>query len=281
MVLSAAPPARRRCPGSSFLARDAVWCCARRAPPDHLLFILSSSFVWSVRCGVWGFQAAGAGSASQQAEWVRLVHGADSLASARRGASTRGAYNRAVADFVDFCRDRGVEPLPAQPEAVRAYVFHCTADRGLDAQTVEGRMSALGDWHGRQSSALVRVGRPALGNPCRTAPVTELLAVVRRTCRTGHRGRLPLTRSEFNGMCAFGFDLSKASGHHRRLCLVISTLGCLRRKAAVSLRVSYTISGSIISFSSSSGVYIAYDREDPDGVHWPACQRGKECGLQH
>ena len=56
MVLSAAPPARRRCPGSSFLARDAVWCCARRAPPDHLLFILSSSFVWSVRCGVWGFQ---------------------------------------------------------------------------------------------------------------------------------------------------------------------------------------------------------------------------------
>ena len=62
-------------------------------------------------------------------------------------------------------------------------------------------------------------------------------------------------------MCAFGFDLSKASGHHRRLCLVISTLGCLRRKAAVSLRVSYTILGSIISFSSSSGVYIAYDRE--------------------
>ena len=95
---------------------------------------------------------------------------------------------------------------------------------------------------------------------CPTAPVTELLAVVRRTCRTGHRGRLPLTRSEFKGMCAK--NLSKASGHHRRLCLVISTLGCLRRKAAVSLRVSYTISGSIcIYFSASSGVYIAYDRE--------------------
>ena len=137
-----------------------------------------------------------------------------------------------MADFVDFCRARGVEPLP---EAVRAYVCHCTADRGLDAQTVEGRMSALGDWHGRQSSALVRVGPPASGNHCRTAPVTELLAVVRRTGRTGHWGWLHLTRSEFRGMCAFGFDLSKASGHHRRL---ISTLGCARRKAAVSLRVS-------------------------------------------
>ena len=111
-----------------------------------------------------GLPAADAGSASWQAEWVRLVHGADSLASARHRASTRGAYYRAVAHFVDFCRARG-EPLPAQPEAVRAVVFHCTADRGLDAQNVEGRMSALGDWHGRQSSALVRVGRPALGNP--------------------------------------------------------------------------------------------------------------------
>ena len=104
---------------------------------------------------------------------------------------------------------------------------------------MEGRLSGLGDWHGRQSSALVRMRRPALGNPCPTALVTELLAVVRRKCRTGHRGRLPLTRSEFKGMCASGFDLSKASGHHRRLCLVIFTLGCLRRKAAVSLRMSY------------------------------------------
>ena len=230
--------------------------CAARPPPVHPeLFVCVECALRGV-----GLPAAGAGSASQQAEWVRLVHGADSLASARHRASTRGAYHRAVADFVDFCRARGVEPLPAQPEAVRAHVFHCTADRGLDAQTVEGRMSALGDWHGRQSSALVRVGRPALGNPCRTAPVTELLAVVRRTCRTGHRGRLPLTRSEFKGMCAFGFDLSKASGHHT-VVSALSSVGCLRRKAAVSLRVSYTVSGSIISFSSSSGVYIAYDRE--------------------
>ena len=63
-------------------------------------------------------------------------------------------------------------------------------------------------------------------------------------------------------MCAFGVDLAKASGHHPRLCLVMSTLGYLRRKAAdVSLRVSYTISGSIICFPSSSGEYIAYDLE--------------------
>ena len=153
---------------------------------------------------------------------------------------------------MDFCRARGVEPLPAQPEAVRAYAFHCTADRGLDAQTVEGRMSTvLSEFRYRrlphtklhqisrcnrtvnisnrheslyQPSILLVlvqmcrrgrrfapkpvkqcddarlgtgivasrvpwcVGRPALGNPCRTAPVTELLAVVRRTCRTGPPG---------------------------------------------------------------------------------------------
>ena len=108
--------------------------CAARPPPVHPeLFVCVGCSLRGV-----GLPAAGAGSASRQAEWVRLVHGADSLASARHRASTRGAYNRAVADFVDFCRARGVEPLPAQPEAVRAYVFHCTADRGLDAQTVMG-----------------------------------------------------------------------------------------------------------------------------------------------
>ena len=165
-------------------------------------------------------------------------------------------------------RARGMEPLPARPEAVRAYIFHCTADRGLDAQTVEGRMSALGDWHGRQSSALVRVGRPALGNPGRTAPVTELLAVVQdrppgaassHTVRV--QGDVRLWPGPVRSIWSSPSSLP-----------VISTLGCLRRKAAVSLRVSYTISGSIISFSSSSGVYIAYDRATQ--MEWPACQRG-------
>ena len=133
--------------------------------------------------------------------------------------------------------------------------------RTLQAPHLQNSTSTNTDQYNTMLYPYSTCTRPARQNPCRTAPVKELLAVVRRTCRTGHRGRLPLTRSEFKGMCAFGFDLSKASGHHRRLCLVISTLGCLRRKAAVSLRVSHTISGSIISFSSSSGVYIAYDRE--------------------
>ena len=117
------------------------WSCARPPPVHPELFICVECAVRGV-----GLPAAGAGSASQQAAlWVRLVPGADSLASARHRASTLAELiNRAVADFVDFCRARGVEPLPAQPEAVRAYVFHCTADRGLDAQTVEGRMPALG-----------------------------------------------------------------------------------------------------------------------------------------
>ena len=98
--------------------------CAARPPPVHPeLFVC-------VECALRGVElpAAGAGSASQRGQsgsgW--------SLGPTpwRRRAFPRGAYNGAVADFVDFCRGRGVEPLPAQSEAVRAHVFHCTADRG-------------------------------------------------------------------------------------------------------------------------------------------------------
>lgn len=217
-----------------------------------------------VECGLRGVLPSGtgfAGAPALRAEWVRLLHGADELERRRLRPSTQLVYSRGVADFVAFCQQRGVTALPAPLEALRAYMYHCTTDRNLDAQTMEGRMSALGDWHRRQSRALVRAGRPALGNLSSTPPVTELMAVVRRVCKTGHRGRLPLTRPEFVRMLQHGFDLSRASGHHHRLCLVISTLGCLRRRAAVHLRVKYSISGSVVTFTEDSDIYIAYSED--------------------
>lgn len=218
-----------------------------------------------MECSLHGVQpldgVAFAGDPALRAEWVRLLHGADELEQRRLRPSTQLVYSRGVADFATFCREWGVPALPATPEALRAYIYYCTTYRNLDAHTVEGRMSALGDWHSRQSRALVRAGRAVLGNPCSAPPVADLLAVVRRVGKTGHRGRLPLTRPEFVRMLLHGFDLSRASGHHHRLCLVISTLGCLRRRAAVHLRVKYSISGSLVSFSSDSDVYIAYNEE--------------------
>lgn len=105
-------------------------------------------------CGVW------AAWRPSQRHWVcwsssiagrmgAVLHGADELERRRLRPSTQLVYSRGVADFVAFCQQRGVTALPAPLEALRAYMYYCTTDRNLDAQTVEGRMSALGDWHRR------------------------------------------------------------------------------------------------------------------------------------
>ena len=58
-----------------------------------------------------------------------------------------------------------------------------------------------------------------------------------------------------------GFHLHRASGHHRRLCLLISTLGCLRRAAVTQLRVSYSVEASVVSFSADSDVQVLWHPE--------------------
>jgi hypothetical protein len=204
--------------------------------------------------------SGGAGLGTHRADWVRLIRGAEDWEARRLRVSSQRTYAGGLADFTDFCHARGVAPLPAAPELLRGYIYHCTHDRGLDAGTVSGRLSAVSDWHRRQSSALTRVGRAPLPNAVREAPVADVMAVVRRLAKTGRRGRLGLSKTEFAAILRAGFDLSCASGHHRRLALVISTLGCLRRRAAVHLRVCYEVdaSGQLV-FLPTSEVYIARD----------------------
>jgi hypothetical protein len=178
----------------------------------------------------WGCPRVGLGT--HRADWVRLIRGVEDCEARRLRVSSQRTYGGGLADFTDFCHARGVAPLLAAPPLLRGYIYHCTHDRGLDAGTVSGRLSAVSDWRQRQSSVLTRVGR-------RT--VADIMAVVRRLAKTGHRGRLGLSKAEFAAILRAGFDLSCAYGHHRRLALGINTLGCLRRRAAVHLRVCYEV----------------------------------------
>ena len=56
--------------------------------------------------------------------------------------ATRRAYQTDVDAFVGWCRDRGVDPLPAKPEVVAAFLAH-EAERGLRASTVARRASGI------------------------------------------------------------------------------------------------------------------------------------------
>ena len=55
--------------------------------------------------------------------------------------ATRRAYQTDVDAFIGWCRERGVEALPAEPEAVAAFLAH-EAGRGLRASTIARRASA-------------------------------------------------------------------------------------------------------------------------------------------
>ncbi|MGH8515257.1 MAG: site-specific integrase, partial [Gammaproteobacteria bacterium] len=57
-------------------------------------------------------------------------------------AATRRAYQTDVGVFIEWCRARQVQPLPAEPEVVAAFLAH-EAERGLRASTVARRASGI------------------------------------------------------------------------------------------------------------------------------------------
>lgn len=56
--------------------------------------------------------------------------------------ATRRAYQTDVDAFIGWCRGRGVQALPAEPEVVAAFLAH-EAERGLRASTVARRASGI------------------------------------------------------------------------------------------------------------------------------------------
>lgn len=56
--------------------------------------------------------------------------------------ATRRAYQTDVDVFLQWCRERNVQALPAEPEVVAAFLAH-EAERGLRASTVARRASGI------------------------------------------------------------------------------------------------------------------------------------------
>jgi hypothetical protein len=148
-----------------------------------------------------------------------------------------------------------MQALPATPTLLRGYISHCVRDLHLEPATVVGRLRGVANWHARQASSFPHLR--AL-NPCRDPTILTLMAHITKDHQHLHHSRLPITIPEFAGIYAAGFDLAHAAGHHRRLALMISNLGCLRRKAATHLTVLYTIREGRLHFDSRSPVSIQY-----------------------
>ena len=176
--------------------------------------------------------------------------------------STVAKYLGAVNQFQAFCRSLDIIPLPATVHSLRAFATHQAIVLGIDPSTIAGKITAISDWHRRQITLTQHAGLPAPENPCKAPAVTDLVAVLRKKFRATPRGRLPITKAEFYLMMHEGFILTTASGHHRRLCLLLSTLGCLRRTALTHLRIFYAISEQgTIQYLPESQVSVHWDSE--------------------
>ena len=151
--------------------------------------------------------------------------------AATRAPATLRAYRSDWADFTVWCRHLGVEPLPAAPEVLAAYLSEL-AQPGDDrppaaVATIERRLSAVAQAH--------RVA--GLGSP-RTDPlVAETLRGVRRLLGVAPKGRKAGTLTADVKAAVAAIDLEHLAGVRDRALLLVGFAAGMRRSELVGLDV--------------------------------------------
>jgi site-specific recombinase XerD len=132
------------------------------------------------------------------------------FAKAKKAAASRRAYNSDWAVFTARVAARGIQPLPASPQAVAAFIA-AEAQAGRRAATITRRLTAIRYAHrlararathnAEAVRATMRGIRRSIGTaPAKKAPATaDLIAAMLATCRTDIRGLRD------RALIAFGF----------------------------------------------------------------------------
>src|SRR6478609_6412326 len=82
-------------------------------------------------------------------ELAAELNAADDFAAASLSRATRVAYAEDVRAFAQWCQQRALQPMPAQPEAVCAHISSM-ATRGMKPSSIARRVAAL-RWAHRQA----------------------------------------------------------------------------------------------------------------------------------
>ncbi|WP_245841001.1 tyrosine-type recombinase/integrase [Puniceibacterium sediminis] len=173
--------------------------------------------------------AASAGSDSLD----HLVDTANIYTGQRTAQNTKKAYKQDWTHFASWCRRRGAEPLPPNPQLVGLYITDCAAPetktlsqplfRPLSVSTIERRLSGLA-WHYQQHGFVLD------RKDCHIATV---LAHIRRRLARPPVQKEALLAEDIRAMFAcLPFDLR---GLRDRAILLIGYVGGLRRSEIVSL----------------------------------------------
>ncbi len=153
------------------------------------------------------------------------VEAATGFAIASKSAATRGAYQADAANFVEWCKRHGVEPLPATVDAIAAYLASL-ARSGLKACTITRRCAGIRYMH--------RVA--GFDPPTSSEAIKAVLAGIRRSIGTAAVRKAPATAETIRAIVAeMPTDLR---GLRDRALLVLGFAGALRRSELVALDVT-------------------------------------------
>ncbi len=161
---------------------------------------------------------------------VALTLFEDDVTSARRYAdeakasSTRRAYRSDFAIFSAWCATRGLDPLPAVPAAVAAFLS-AEADGGAKVATLERRRAAI-----RFAHLLA-----GLENPTNDRAVTVVMQGIRRSLGSARAQKAAATADRMAVMLATIPDTLIGKRDRALLCLGFS--GAFRRSELVALEL--------------------------------------------
>jgi site-specific recombinase XerD len=150
---------------------------------------------------------------------------AQGYANADKAAATRRAYGTDFSIFRAWCAERQLEPVPASPASVAAFLAH-EASRKVKVSTIGRRVAAI-----RYAHKLA-----GLNTPTDDERVKATVRGIRRTLGTAKSKKAPATAERLLAMVAnTGAGLK---GIRDRALLLLGFAGAFRRSELVALDVS-------------------------------------------
>ncbi|HWQ74249.1 MAG TPA: site-specific integrase [Syntrophomonas sp.] len=141
-----------------------------------------------------------------------------------KAENTLKAYRSDWADFAGWCGSHSLQPIPAFPETVAAYLADL-AGRGYKAATIERRLISI-------SKAHTSAGHDDV---TKTALVKEVWAGIKRTIGTAQEGKAPAVTADIKAMVSALPD--NLLGVRDQALLLVGFAGAFRRSELVNIDV--------------------------------------------
>ena len=175
-------------------------------------------------------------------------------ALAEKSAATRRAYRSDFTAFTAWCAGRALNPIPAAPETVAAFIAD-QANAGFRASTLGRRVAAIAYAH----------GLAGLEPPTNSKAVRVVLGGVRRKIGTRPAQKAPATAERITAMVASLPDT--LTGKRDRALLALGFAGAFRRSELIALELA-----DLAFETEGVRVHIRHSKTDQEG-------RGQEIAI--